>query len=407
MHRLLPVAVPTGSWTPKLLPWFVRATRPLRRFLQRFQYRIDSIEVRGIEHLRRIVDEGQGAIIGPNHVAYSDPFLLQHAADELGRPFYFMSAWQVFGTAPRLKRWVLQRYGCFSVYREGNDLGAFRQAVDVVANMPHPLVIFPEGEMYHLNDRVLPFHEGPAAIARTAAKRASRNVHLVPCALKYVYQGDPSHELLELLNRLELHLRWQPRPDLSMSERIYRLAEGALALKELEYVGRTSAGPLPERIHSLADAILVNLEKRHQVERGGLTLPERIKALRRRLLGKRECGELTEADLDRDLDALFTAVQLISYPGDYVREQPSMERLADTLDKFEEDILGVPYASIRGIRRGVVVFGEPICIEAGDHAKAATRDATDLLEQRVQSLLDSLAVASFTSQKEKCHADTP
>jgi 1-acyl-sn-glycerol-3-phosphate acyltransferase len=407
MHRLLPVAVPTGSWTPKLSPWFVRATRPLRRFLQRFQYRIEAIEVRGIEHLRRVVDDGQGAIIAPNHVAYSDPFLLQHAADELGRPFYFMSAWQVFGTAPRVKRWVLQRYGCFSVYREGNDLGAFRQAVDVVADRPHPLVIFPEGEMYHLNDRVLPFHEGPAAIARTAAKRVGRNVSLVPCALKYVYHGDPSRELLELLDRMELHLRWQPRPDLSMPDRVYRLAEGALALKELEYVGRTSAGPLPERIHALADTILGNLEKRHQVDAGKMILPERVKSLRRRLLGKRENGELTEAHLARDLDAVFTAVQLISYPGDYVREQPSVERLADTLDKFEEDILGVPYASIRGVRRGVVVFGEPIRIEAGDHARTATREVTDLLEQRVQALLDSLSLATFTAQQEKCHADTP
>jgi hypothetical protein len=84
-----------------------------------------------------------------------------------------------------------------------------------------------------------------------------------------------------------------------------------------------------------------------------------------------------------------------------------VERLADTLDKFEEDILGKPYASIRGVRRGVVVFGEPIRIDASDPARSATRAVTDLLEQRVQSLLDSLALASFTAQQEKCHADTP
>ena len=42
---------------------------------------------------------------------------------------------------------------------------AFRQAVEILQSRPNPLVIFPEGEVYHLNQRITPFREGPAAMA--------------------------------------------------------------------------------------------------------------------------------------------------------------------------------------------------------------------------------------------------
>ena len=72
---------------------------------------IHKIEVRGLDRLCRVVDAGYGVLITPNHCAYSDPFLLFDASDQLGRPFYFMTAWQVFGTASRLKCLLLRQHG--------------------------------------------------------------------------------------------------------------------------------------------------------------------------------------------------------------------------------------------------------------------------------------------------------
>ena len=43
----------------------------------------------------------------------------------------------------------------------------------------------------------------------------------------------------------------------------------------------------------------------------------------------------------QDLNDLFLVIQLFSYPGDYVRECPTVERLAEILTKFEQDALGV------------------------------------------------------------------
>ena len=56
-------------------------------------------------------------------------------------------------------------------------------------------------------------------------------------------------------------------------------------------------------------------------------------------LADEETDEETRAKLRADLEDLFLVVQLYSYPGDYVAEKPSIERMAETLDKLEEDVL--------------------------------------------------------------------
>jgi len=88
------------------------------------------------------------------------------------------------------------------VDREGSDLHAFKRAVQVLSEERFPLVIFPEGEVYHINDRVTPFREGPAVIALTAIKNGDRPNYVVPCAIKYQYLDDPTPELETLMTEL-------------------------------------------------------------------------------------------------------------------------------------------------------------------------------------------------------------
>ena len=78
----------------------------------------------------------------------------------------------------------------------------------------------------------------------------------------------------------------------------------------------------------------------------------------------------------------------MSYPGNYVADEPSIERMAETLDKFEEDVLGYATARIRGARRATVTFGEPIPIEPRKGKKEAAAALTRMMEERVQALLD-------------------
>ncbi len=387
-----PFKKPPQWWSPRLSPGWIRFWRPWRKRMQLRKHRLLEIEVHGLEHVRQSIAQGQGVLITPNHSSHADCFAFYEASEQLGCPFYVMVAWQNFVRDGWLKSLALRHHGAFSVDREGTDLRAFRQAVEILELRPHPLVVFPEGDVYHLNQRITPFREGPAAMALLAARQGSRPVVCVPCGIRYRYIEDPTPNLLRLMDDLERAIFWRPRPDLTLAQRIYRFAEGALALKEIEFLGHTSSGPLPRRIADLAEHILSVIEARYGINATGVTVPERVRVLRQQAIGRLE--RLPENDPGReqyeaDLELVFLVVQLFSYPGDYVAQQPSVERIAETLDKLEEDVLGFQTARIRGARKATVTFGEPIRVEAERGKRESTAALTRLLEERVQALLDS------------------
>lgn len=392
-----PFEKPPRWWGPKISPAWYRFWRLLGRREQLRTHRLLDVQVRELSHLRDAVDAGHGVLITPNHSSHADCFPLNEAADALGIPFHVMVAWQVFQRGGPIRRLALQHSGCFSVDREGTDRNALRTAREILQSSRYPLVIFPEGEIYHINERLTPFREGPAAIALLAAKKAKRPIVCLPCAIHYTYIDDPTPELVELAARLEQALLWRPRPDRPLPERIYRLAEGVLALKELEFLGHTCAGPIPRRIGGLIEAILQPMETRYSLDAAGETVPERVKALRREAIKRLEDlgaeenqtpPDAARSECLNDLDDLFVVVQAFSYPGDYVAQGPSLERIAETLDKFEEDVLGVKTATIRGSRRATITFGDPVPVVAGKNRRAAAAVLTRTLEERVQALLD-------------------
>lgn len=357
-----------------------------------WQHGLSEVEVRGDEHVREAMESGYGVLITPNHPSHADAFALQEAADRLGTPMYFMTAWQVFAMTHRLGRHVLRRHGCFSINREGHDIRAFRQAVEVLERRDHPLVIFPEGEVFHLNDRTMPFRRGAATAALRAARRGGRPVACVPCGIKFEYVTDPTPRLLAVMTRLERRMSWTPRPDLPLARRLRRFMERMLSVKEVERFGETRAGSAWERQEELLDAVLSPLELRHGLAGTKGTLPERVKQVRRVVISRSESTTDKElrARLREDMDSLFLVMQVFSYPADYLCGTPSIERIAETLDKLEEDVLGVPSAGKRGVRRAIVAFGEPVRVGAFDSAPDAARRLTGELRNRVQDLIEEI-----------------
>jgi hypothetical protein len=352
---------------------------------------VKEIRIHGLDQVRQLI--GQPLLLTPNHPASPDPGVMYYVADQLACPFYFMVAWELFDRSNLVVKYAVRHHAAFSVDRDGMDLRAFRQAVDILVAGRYPLVIFPEGEVYHLNDRVTPFRYGAAAIAISAARRIGGPVNVVPTALKYHYLGDPTPALVETMNQLENCIHWRPQRSLPLAERIYRFAEGALAIKELEYVGRTSAGPLPERVAALRDLILQQLEDRYGASAKKSTPPERIKVLRHRiitLLSEQPADDPARSQCLDGLDDLLFVTQLFSYPGDYVAEAPTIERIAETIDKFAEDALGVSQSSICADRMATVCLGTPIQVATGGSRHDDIARLVRLLEQEVQDLLDSI-----------------
>jgi len=380
-----PYKKPPRWWGPKMSPTWIRVWRPFRKWTQLKKHRLLEVEIRGLEHVRDAVDQNRGVLITPNHASHADCHSLYSAADELKCPVYVMIAWQVFVRNGWLRALSLRHHGGFSIDREGTDLSAIRQAKEILQSYKNPLVIFPEGEVYHCNSRITPFREGPAAIALMAAKKADR-----PVVLKYTYLEDPTPELLEAMDELERAIMWRPRPDLPLPERIYHFAEGILSLKEIEYLGHSRTGSVPDRIGAFINSLLSRLESRYDMQPVHSTVPERVKVLRHHAI--KQMQDLAEdaprrKQSEQDLDDLFLVVQAFSYPGDYVADEPSIERMAETIDKFEEDVLGQKTARIKAARRVRVTFGEPIPIEPHKGTKK-TAALTRVMEERVQALLD-------------------
>lgn len=388
-----PFATPPRYWPPQLDPRWIRICRPLRLKVLRREQKMVRFDFQHLERIQKLLEDNVGVMILPNHAFHYDSYVMFEAAHAVGRPFHTMTAWQVFAMSNRLQRWWMQKHGCFSIDRESNDLQAFRQAVSILQKSPYPLLIFPEGEIYHTNDRVTPFREGAAAIALAAARKADRPIACVPCALKCWYLKDPTPALLKLMDRLESRLLWRPRPDLPLPKRVIRLAEGLLSLKEIEYLGHTRSGSIPNRRDYLANAVLSQHETYYGIRVRSLPIPERVKDLRRAVIQQLEKQGADPNDREQAqscMEDLFFVIQLFSYPGDYFSDRLTIERLAETLDKFEEDVLRVPYPTIRGTRMVQVDFGEPILLPREKQKKEAVAQLTLTMQKKVQEMLDEL-----------------
>jgi 1-acyl-sn-glycerol-3-phosphate acyltransferase len=389
----LPYATPPRWWSPNLRPFFVRAIRPFRILRQRWREGVYGVEVRGLEHLREPVAREHGVIITPNHVAHSDPFVLLRAGDALGRFFCYMVAWQSFPLLGPVGSWVIRRHGSFSVHREGNDLRAFKQAVSIVKQGRHPLVLFAEGEVYHNGEQVTPFRQGAAAVALAAVRRARRPVVCVPAAIRYRFLKDPTPELLPLVDAMERKLLGKPRPGVALAARLAHLAETVLLVGELRFLGQAGSGPFALRATTLTEAILCSLEEQHGAPPAGCDVPERVRRLRQSAIRQKEAAPSDDArakQAARDLDAVNAAVRYYSYTHDYLSDEPTIEHLAEIVDKFEEDLLGVTTARARGRRRAVIQFGPPIPAAPFQEQADGVRALTEALEQQVRALLAGL-----------------
>lgn len=401
-----PYDKPPQWWPPKASRAWMRLWRPWRKWQQRHDYRVVAIEVRGLELVRAAIDRGEGVLVTPNHAGHADCFLLFEALERLSVPPQVMTAWQVFELLPRLQRLVYQHHGCFSINREGNDLGAFRHSVRVLEKTSAPLVIFPEGEVYHLNDLVTDFRDGTLAIAMSAVRLGGRPVACFPCAMKYFFVGDPTAELEAVMDPLEARLGLPSGQGDALVQRLRRFTAAAVAHRERQYLKAEAASAdtaacdsasLATRLVTLRTALVERLEGRLNVKPQVKFLPERIKRIRQAIIERRgEAASGAERSrLDADLEEAFVAVQLYSYRPEYLDGAPSIERLAETIDKYEEDFLGVRSANIRGRKRGIIAFGEPLLLERAGSREDVPRLGEEL-RRRVQALLDEMNAAHAT-----------
>ncbi len=234
----------------------------------------------------------------------------------------------------------------------------------------------------------------------SAVKLGKRPVACFPCALKYFYVDDPTAELTAVMDRLEDRLGL-PRGDCtSLAERLRQFMAAAIAERERQFLGAETSVARPSDIDSeslaarlevLKQTVLKRVEHRLEIAPLGDFLPERVKRIRQTVVERisQPIDEAERQHLADDLEQAFVAVQLYSYRPEYLDGEPSIERIAETIDKYEEDFLGARSANIRGRKRGVIAFGEPLVIDRpGSREDVALLG--DALRRRVQTLIDEI-----------------
>jgi 1-acyl-sn-glycerol-3-phosphate acyltransferase len=382
---------------PRMKHWLRPMALAVNRgvHLQR-KYRISSIQEDGFHLVRDLCEAGHSVLLAPNHSDHSDPHVIMELAARHGIKPYFMGAREIFEVSPSVG-WALQSVGVFSVDRDGPDLSAIKTAITLLERGGEPLVMFPEGEIYHHHRRLDPLNEGVASILLKAAGRLinGKKAYLVPIALRFFHDPSVEETFSDRLSRLEDRIGWLPKPNMPVDARIHRLGTGILALKETEYLGLAGTGNLQERLTQLCENLLSIVEEKYPRDARASTPPERVRALRyrirRRLLDlEKPPADTEKEDLLDDLDRVFTALQAHSYIGDYLLADLTLDRRAETILKLEEDLLGFPTYPVA--RRAHVTAGDPIPVSdklaSGEiPAKGGALPLTDLLEERLSALL--------------------
>lgn len=398
--------VPYRFVAPKPSRFWNGLLRGYRRKMTRSDHNVVGFEFEELDRIRDLMKSGARILVAPNHSDHADGLALYELADELGTLFCYMATHQIFEGAFGLRRFILPRCGVFPIDREGSALAALKAAREVLSSSPYPMVVFPEGEIYHTNDRLTPLREGTAAMALSAQKALKEEapVYIVPVALKYRYT-DPAHALKAMakqLDELEGRFTWSAHPEDPLAKRIYRFGSGLLALKEVEFLGAPSSGEVPDRVRTLRDHLLEKLEATHLGKMGENDLPERVNAVHRKILDVLKDEEAEEEEKKvcrRNLNVLFQVVQLFSYPGDYIRETPTVERIAETLIKFEQDLAGGGYFTPVSPRNLKFRVGEPIDIReyVGERSRTAATKVTEVLSKNLQTALDELGVGTLAT----------
>lgn len=360
-------------------------------------YRVESSEVRGVERFRAELDAGKSVMVLPNHSRLSDPMALGFLSGELQCNFFAMASWHLF-KQDAYSRFMIRRMGGFSIYREGNDRQALDAAIDILVEGRRPLVIFAEGAVSRHQDLLMELMDGPAFIARQAAKRLAklespREVVLLPVAIRYSFDGDVEAAVLPDIEAFEHRFSWHPQRHLSLIERLGRIGQALLSLKEIEFLGTVREGSGHDRAEQLVRELLAELEEKWKLKDRGEGVVARVKNIRAAILPDLVAKRVTPEEREerwRDLAKCYFVQQISHYPRGYIGPGKNLpDRIIETVERFEEDF--TDELTYHGPVHCTIQVGEPIAVQM-ERDRTAKRDPMmEEVARQLQAMLDQLA----------------
>ncbi len=385
-----------AGWPQKLLAKLGLHRRTLRR-----REGVTECEIRHADRLSQSLAAGHGVMLTPNHPRLADPIAVYHLLGQVDCAFHTMASWHLFNQRP-VARFMLRLMGAFSVNREGMDRTAIDFAINILKTANRPLLIFPEGTTSRTNDRLMAFMDGPAFIARSAAKRRAKEglgsgkVVTHPIAIKYVFQGDVDAVADNVLSEIEKRLSWSPQTTLPLIDRVIKVGDALLSIKELEYKCPVPDGAtLRQRQNAMVNHLMNPLEEEWLggPQQGGIQM--RVKNLRVKIFPDMITDALSVVERKRrweQLERTYLAQQVDCYPEQYVTEHPTVDRILETVEKFEEDFLGT-YPR-HGKLKAIINVGEAIEVQTRRDKSGQGEPLMDQIRESIERMLQQMTSES-------------
>ena len=388
---------------PKPNPFIIGLARFANRHfvLPGKNHLIDGIDLQGAEAFAEAKrQKGARFVLLPNHPSHSDPQVMTEVCRRLRVKPAFMAAYDVFARG-KFGAWFMQRTGAFSVDREGSDRKSMKCSAEILETGKYPLIICPEGNVYLCNDRVTPFAEGAAYISLRAQKKigAAAPVFAVPISLKFTYSEDPRDAVLSDLRDIGRGFDAPLNPDAPITDELKRISVAGLSryLKQRGHIPPESDLLADDQIGHAAIQIIESLESKMELTpRPSDDFTTRVRKIRAAVHGVRTAPE---RDIDHRAashwaDEAMLALRILGYSGGYAAENPSVDRVAETVARLREDISSKSHPPY-GRRHALVKIGTPIDLRDridaySQKARDAVRELTATCESASQSGVNEL-----------------
>lgn len=362
---------------------------------------VSKVELRGAERFEKArQEEGARFVLLPNHSTHSDPQIMTEVCRRLKVEPAFMAAYDVFARG-KINSWIMQRFGAFSVDREGSDRKSMKCAARILDEGEYPLVLFPEGNVYLCNDHVTPFAEGASYIALRAQKALGESapVYAVPVSIKFTFVEDVREKVLEELDEIAALFKSKLDRDASVTDEIKRISLRALShfLRQRGYLPSEGDLLADRQIEDAVGQILTSLESKMDLRLGKVEdMTDRVRKIRAAIHSVRTDPE-REVDhraASHWADEAMLALRILGYHGGYTADDPTLDRVTETIARLREDVFS-KMVPPDGRRHCMVQLGTPIDLRGHlesfrKRARGTIEEVTAACEKSVQAGIDEM-----------------
>ncbi|MBX9670407.1 MAG: 1-acyl-sn-glycerol-3-phosphate acyltransferase [Candidatus Obscuribacterales bacterium] len=349
--------------------------------------------------------KNERVVICPNHSSDDDAEVIFGLSRILKEDFYFLTAHEIFHGNHGLNRLFLPRLGCYSIERGTNDVSAYRTTRDLLVANQHKLVVFPEGEISHFNEFVMPLERGVvqmsfAAMNHLRSINTPGNISILPIAIRYFLSEDASEQLENAMDRIEKKLELFRLENQTSADRVRRsLLQFVSTLERRFDVLLSSATDFATRMTRLRWAILKRVASRLNVKlnenESQIECAHRIKSQLCDCFYHHEsvgAVQFTVAELKSLYKELCFAIDLIAVEHSLLArnyDAVSQDDIYEVVELLETALF--KNATLDCSKLILIAIGEPLCL--GDYYDQYTVDrraTVKAIDEKIRTQLTSI-----------------